>query len=122
MIVSGAFLDEEADVAVQLDVQVEDASHPVTKGFAKGEVIAFVPAPSGKDYAVQVMKEADAEATAVVMVRGPASKSSGLPSVVVLEEESAGLKMLYVAFPLYLLPDETKTRLVSNAVGWMLSE
>jgi hypothetical protein len=122
MIVSGAFLDEEADVAVQRDVRVEDASHPVTKGFTKGEVIAFVPAPSGQDYAVQVMEEADAEATAVVMVRGPASESPGLPSVVVLEEESTGFKMMYVAFPLYLLPDEAKTRLVSNAVDWMLSE
>ncbi len=81
MIVSGAFLSEDADVAVQQDVQVEDASHPVTKGFTKGEVIAFVPAPSGKDYAVQVVKESDAEDTAVVMVRGPASKSPGMPSV-----------------------------------------
>ncbi len=122
VIVSGAFLNEEASVAVQQDVQVEDASHPVTKGFTKGEVIAFVPAPSGQDYAVQVLEEADTEATTVVMVRGPASESPGLPSVVVLEEESTGFKMLYVAFPLYLLPDEAKTRLVSNAVGWMLGE
>ena len=122
MIVSGGFLNEDADVAVQQDVQVEDAGHPVAKGFTKGEVIAFVPAPSGQDYAVQVLDAADAEDTAVVMVRGPASKSPGLPSVVVLEEESTGFKMLYIAFPLYLLPDEAKTRLVLNTVEWMLTE
>jgi hypothetical protein len=122
VIVSGAFLSEDADVAVQQDVQVEDASHPVVKGFAKGEVIAFVPAPSGQDYAVQVLGEEDAEDSTVVMVRGPASKSPGLPSVVVLEEGSTGFKILYVAFPLYLMPGEAKTRLVLNAADWMLSE
>jgi len=122
VIVSGAFLSEDADTAVQQDVQVEDASHPVAEGFTKGEVIAFVPAPSGQEYAVQVLGEEDAEDTAVVMVRGPASESPGLPSVVVLEEESTGFKMLYVAFPLYLLPEEAKARLVLNAVDWMLGK
>jgi hypothetical protein len=85
-------------------------------------VIAFVPAPSGQDYAVQVLGEEDAEDSTVVMVRGPASKSPGLPSVVVLEEGSTGFKILYVAFPLYLMPGEAKTRLVLNAADWMLSE
>jgi hypothetical protein len=122
VIVSGAFLNEDADVAVQQDVQVEDATHPVAEGFTQGEVIAFVAAPSGQDYAVQVLDSADAEDTAVVMVRGPASKSPGAPSVLVLEESSTGLKLLYVAFPLYLLPDEAKTRLVLNAVEWMLGK
>ena len=121
-IVSGAFLSEDADEAVQKDVQVGDVGHPVTKGFTKGEVIAFVPAPSGQDYAVQVLTESDAENSDVVMVRGPASKSPGLPSVVALEEKSTGFKILYIAFPLYLLPDEAKTRLVLNAVDWMLNQ
>jgi len=122
VLVSGGFLSEDADVAVQLDVQVEDASHPVARGFTKGEVIAFVPAPSGQDYAVQVLDEADAGDSAVVMVRGPASKSPGAPSVLVLADESTGFAMVYIAFPLYLLPDEAKTRLVTNAVDWLLTE
>jgi hypothetical protein len=122
VIVSGAFLNETAKAAVQQDVQVGDATHPVTKGFTKGEVIAFVPAPSGKEYAIEVLLESDAEDAVVVMVRGPASESPGNPSVLVLEEEAAGFRMLYIAFPLYLLPDDAKTRLVSNAVDWMLSE
>ena len=122
VLVSGGFLSEDADVAVQLDVQVEDASHPVARGFTKGEVIAFVPAPSGQDYAVQVLDEADAGDSAVVMVRGPASKSPGAPSVLVLADESTGFAMVYIAFPLYLLPDEAKTRLVMNAVDWLLTE
>ncbi len=122
MIVSGAFLTEDAAVAVQQDIRVQDAGHPVTRGFTKGEIIAFVSAPSGKDYAVQVLEQSDAEDAVVAMVRGPASESPGNPSVLVLEQGQTGLKMLYIVFPLYLLPDEAKTRLVSNAVGWMLSE
>jgi len=122
MIISGAFLRDETDLAVQKDVQIEDASHPVTKGFTEGEVIAFVPAPSGKDYAVQVVAKTDVEGGVIIMARGPASESPGSPSVLVLEEEETGLKMLQIIFPLYLLPDEAKTRLVTNAVDWLLAE
>ncbi|MBN1136115.1 MAG: hypothetical protein JXM73_06000, partial [Anaerolineae bacterium] len=122
VIVSGAFLNEDAQVAVQQDVRVEDASHPVAKGFASDEVIAFVPAPSGKEYAVQVLEEGDDESSALIMVRGPASESPGHPSVMALEEESTGFKIVYIAFPIYLLPDEAQARLVLNAVEWVLSE
>jgi len=122
MIISGAFLRDETDLAVQKDVQIEDASYPVTKGFTEGEVIAFVPAPSGKDYAVQVVAKTDVEGGVIIMARGPASESPGSPSVLVLEEEETGLKMLQIIFPLYLLPDEAKTRLVTNAVDWLLAE
>jgi hypothetical protein len=38
-----------------------------------------------------------------------------------LQEDFSGLKLLYIGFPLYLLPEEAKTRLVLNAVTWMLS-
>ena len=65
-------------------------------------------------------KEGDVENADVLMSRGPASESPGAPSVFVQQEESSGLKLLYIGFPLYLLPKEAKTRLVLNAVTWML--
>ncbi len=122
IIVSGAYLDETADEAVQSDVQVLDADHPVTHGFAEGEVISFVPAPSGQPYAVNLLDELDAEEATLLMARGPGSESAGAPSVLVLEGQGGGLRLLYIGFPLYLLPDEVKARLVLNSVGWMLGQ
>jgi hypothetical protein len=121
MIASGAYLDDEASQAVQRDVRIEDAGHPVTKGFAKDQVIAFVSAPSDQEYAVNLLQEGAVEDANVLLSRGPASESPGAPSVLVLQEDFSGLKLLYIGFPLYLLPEEAKTRLVLNAVTWMLS-
>jgi hypothetical protein len=122
IILSGAYLNDTAKDAVQRDVQVAAADHPVMKGFKKDEVIEFVPAPSGKEYAVNIMDVSDSEGALALLTRGPGSASAGAPALVALEDELSQMRMLYVGFPLYLLPQEAKARLVQNAVGWILGK
>jgi len=65
----------------------------------------------------------DAEDTAVVMGPGSGQQIAGRARRFWFwKKVPPGLKLLYVAFPLYLLPDEAKTRLVLNAVEWMLGK
>jgi len=122
MIISGAFFNQDVKDALQRDVRVELADHPVMNGFTKDQVIDFVPAPSGKDYTVNIMDTSASEGAKALLVRGPASESPGAPSLVTLEEAGTPLRILYIGFPIYLLPEEPKARLVLNAVVWILSD
>jgi hypothetical protein len=121
MIISGAYLDETAPTAVQRDIQVKDANHPMTRGFDEGEVIRFVSAPSGQEYEIGVM-EADMDGEIItIFVRGPDSEESGANSIVVLADELLELRVAFIGFPIYLLPQDAKSRLVMNTVDWMLT-
>jgi hypothetical protein len=120
-VMSGAFAGSSDTVAVQRDLQISDASHPVAKGFTDGEVISFVPSPSGSEYAIGVIEGVDEPGYNVVMVRGPDSEEAGNPSLVVAEDEMSGLRLGIVGFPIYLLPEEAKSRLVTNLVDWLLN-
>ena len=59
--------------------------------------------------------------TFIPFVRGPASDESGAPSVLAMSDELAEVRVIFVSLPLYLLPEEAKSRLVMNMVDWMLS-
>jgi hypothetical protein len=121
VLVSGAYIGDAAERAVQRDIQVKDASHPLARGFAADEVIPFVQAPSGSEYEIDVLSDLDDGETAIVFVRGPGSESSGAPSVAVVSDAVSNTRVVFAGFPLYLLPEAAQSRFVLNAVSWMLS-
>ncbi len=49
-IVSGAYVGDADSQAVQRDIQLHEATHPIAKGFEAGEIIDFVSAPCGLEY------------------------------------------------------------------------
>jgi hypothetical protein len=121
VILSGAYVGDAATEAVQRDIQVNDAEHPVTKGFTPGEVIGFVEPPSGKEYEVGVLEDYEENQNSILFVRGPGSDKSGIASIVTLEDESGEFRVVLIGFPLYLLPEAPKSQLVLNSVAWLLS-
>ena len=121
VILSGAYVSDSTTELVQRDIQVNDPSHPLAKGFEAGEIIDFVAPPSGSDYEIGVLDEFTEEDGDFVFVRGPNSEASGLPSVVTLEDEFGEFRLVYVSFPVYLLPQGPKVQFVENAASWLLS-
>jgi hypothetical protein len=121
MIVSGAFVSDSTSQAVQRDIQVYDSAHPLASGFAPDAIIPFATSPSGSEYEIDVLEDVRPGEDTIVFVRGPQSEASGIASLVVVEEEVSGLRLLLVGFPLYLLPEEPRVRLVENSVSWLLS-
>jgi hypothetical protein len=121
VVVSGGYVGESTTQAVQRDIQVQDGDHPMAQGFNEAEVIPFLDSPSGSEYEIDVLEDFGADEGAVVFVRGPESESSGTPSVAVIEDELSGLRLVFIAFPLYLLPEAPRTQLVLNTVSWLLS-
>lgn len=121
VILSGAYINDSTTELVQTDIQVNDAGHPLAKGFEAGEIIDFVTPPSGSDYEIGVLEDWTEQDGAIVFVRGPKSEGSDLPSVVILEDDFGDFQLVYVCFPVYLLPQDAKVRLVVNAVSWLLS-
>ncbi len=119
-ILSGAYIGDTQTEAIQVDILVQDAAHPLAQGFEAEEVIPFVSAPSGDGYEIGVLDNLQEEEGAVVFVRGPASEESGVPSVVALDDEFSEFRLVYLGFPLYLLPEAEKGQLVQNAVSWLL--
>ena len=118
-IVSGAYASDATTEAVQRDVQVKDASHPLAAGFTADQVIEFVAPPSGQEYEVGVLEFGEGEGS-IVFVRGPKSEANGTPSIVALGDEVGEFQLVFIGFPLYLLPEAPKSQLVLNAVSWLL--
>jgi len=100
----------------QRDIQVVDTSHPIAKGFEPEEIIDFVTPPSGSSYNPDGIYPVDG--AVVAFARGPDSTQSGAASIIAYED--AKLKVAYIAFPLYLLPEEAKSRLVENIFDWFM--
>ena len=121
VLVSGAYIGSADEQAVQRDLQVEDASHPLAQGFGAGEVIPFVEGPSGSEYEIDVLTDLADDETDVVLVRGPGSEASGVPSLAVMSDAVSNTRVVFAGFPIYLLPEPAKSRLVLNTVSWMLS-
>jgi hypothetical protein len=92
----------------------------LARGFEAGEVIEFARAPSGQEYAVEVLEEVQEEGSSTVFVRGPNSEEAGIPSVVALEDVDIDFRLVYIGFPFYLLPEAARTQLGQNAVSWLL--
>lgn len=120
MILSGAFIGDTDVEAIQRDIQVSDASHPTVSGFEVEEVISFVAAPSGEEYEMSVLEDVEDEGTVVTFVRGPESEEAGGPSIYVMEDEFTEVQVVFIGFPIYLLPEEAKAQLVLNTVEWLL--
>lgn len=121
VLVSGAYIGSADEQALQRDLQVEDASHPLAQGFDAGQVIPFVEAPSGSEYEMDVLTDLADDETDVVLVRGPGSEASGVPSLAVMSDAVSNTRVVFAGFPIYLLPEPAKSRLVLNTVSWMLS-
>jgi hypothetical protein len=121
LILSGAYVGDTATEAVQRDIQVQNATHPLASGFEPGQVIDFVIAPSGVEYEVGVLEDFGEDENSLIFVRGPNSEESGIASIVTLEDEFSGFRLVFIGFPLYLLPDAPKANLVTNAVSWLQS-
>ena len=121
VILSGAYVTDSTTELVQRDIQVKDASHPLAKGFEAGEIIDFLTPPSGSDYEMAVLEDFTEQDGTIVFVRGPNSEGSGMPSVVTVEDDFGDFQLVYVCFPVYLLPQDAKVRFVENAVSWLLS-
>jgi hypothetical protein len=121
VLVSGAYVSDTGTESIQRDIQVSDSAHPVSEGFDAGEVIRFVPGPSGGDYVTDVLEDTEEEGTIIPFVRGPDSEDAGTASVVVVEDEITDIRVVLMGFPLYLLPEQPKSQLVLNAVEWMLA-
>jgi hypothetical protein len=121
VILSGAYISDSASELVQRDIQVNDASHPLARGFEAGEVIDFIMPPSGSEYEMAVLDDWTEEDGDIVFVRGPNSEASEVPSVVAIVDEFGDFRLVYVCFPVYLLPQYAKAQFVENAVLWLLS-
>jgi hypothetical protein len=120
ILLSGGYVDESDVLAVQHDLQVNDADHPLAEGFESDEVIAFEP-PSDADYEINVLEGFEPDEADFVFVRGPESEESGAPSVVAVEDEFSGVRIAIIGFPIYLLPKDAQSRLVLNTVSWLLT-
>ncbi len=121
IIVSGAFVGDTPTQSVQRDIQVKDADHPLAKGFEADEVITFVTAPSGQEYETSVLKEEKGGGISIPFVRGPESQDAGTAAIYVMDDETSNMRLVIIDFPIYLLPEKAKTRLVLNAVEWLTS-
>ena len=121
VILSGAYVSDSDTELVQRDIQVNDAGHPLASGFEPGEVIDFVTPPSGSDYEIALLEDFSEEDGDFVFVRGPNSEASGEPTVVTLEDEFGAFRLVYICFPIYLLPEGPAAQLVENAASWLLS-
>lgn len=121
VIVSGAYVSDTGIESSLRDIRVSDAQHPMSVGFDPLEAISFVPSPSGSEYETQLLTDSDTdEGTSIPFVRGPDSDDEGAPAVLVLEESTSGLQVVFVGFPLYLLPESDRSRLILNTVDWLL--
>jgi hypothetical protein len=121
-IMSGAYIGDTDTQAMQRDIQVADATHPMAQGFSAGQVIGFVPSPSGAEYEVNVLSDVQAEEGTAVFVRGPDSESVGSPAIYASADDVSNVRFVFIGFPLYLLPEAAKERVVLNTVGWLLGQ
>jgi hypothetical protein len=98
----------------QDDLQLVLPDHPMAADFAEGDVITFTVSPSGEVLDIDVV-DYTPNARAVFL-RGPASEQPGAPSVIAYEDDRS--KIAYFAFPIYLLPEETRRQLIENTIEW----
>lgn len=118
---SGAFVYDSETVAPQYDVEVYDAAHPLAQGFDEGAVIPFLPVWEGGGFETAVLDDVfEDETTKTPFVRGPESENPGVTSVFVMEDDLTEIRFVLVAFPIYLLPEPERARLVENSVTWLL--
>jgi hypothetical protein len=121
LILSGGFIGstEDSEKGSLLDIQVAQASHPLAEGFEAEQIIALEQLTNEQDYAFFTLAEADPEL--IVFVRGPSSEFAGEAIITASEDESFHNRALIIGFPIYLLPDEERHQLATNAVLWLMA-
>jgi hypothetical protein len=121
LILSGGFIGstEDSEKSSLLDIQVARAGHPLAEGFEAEQIIALEQLTDEKDYAFFTLAEADPEA--IVFVRGPSSEFAGEAIITVSEDEPSNNRAVIIGFPIYLLPDEERHQLATNAVLWLMA-
>jgi hypothetical protein len=103
----------------QKDIKLEAPEHPIARGFEEDQVIVFVIPPSEETYSPNVIAPLDDAET--IFARGPDSESEGEASIIAYQDKRS--RVVYVGFPMFLMPEEEQARLVRNVVRWFgLSE
>ena len=121
VLVSGAYVGEGAEQSVQRDVQVKAANHALAQGFQPGEVVSFVSLPSAMEYEIDLQDNFAGMDGEVVFVRGPDSEDAGSSSIWAVQDGATDVQIVFIGFPIYLLPKEVRSQLILNTVTWMLN-
>ena len=100
------------------DINITNITHPVTSGFTQNESFTFIASPGGYDYWPDVIENV-VNGGQVLAVRGKNSLYTNYPTLVVFENTSTSAKVLYIAFPIFLLAENNRTNLIRNAMKWM---
>ncbi len=74
----------------------------------------FVIPPSEETYSPNAI--APLEDAQTIFVRGPSSETKGEASMIVYQDPRS--RVAYIAFPVFLMPEEEQARLVNNVVRW----
>ncbi|MCP4544671.1 MAG: hypothetical protein GY832_46820 [Chloroflexi bacterium] len=93
------------------DLQVNDASHPLTAGFAPDEVITLLASESNVPAAAISDTNIDGE-TQVIFTRGPGSSNPGTPALIATPD-------IIAAFAFYRLPEDAQRTLALNTAKWL---
>lgn len=109
---------ESSGYAAQYDLEVVDASHPLAEGLAAGQIITF--SEFFIDYGMVPDVVTALDDAQVIFARGPDSEGAGAASILVYEDTQT--RIVYIAFPIYLLSDEYADPLILNAARWVLGE
>ena len=96
-----------------LDLEVGARRHRAAASFAPGDVITLE-APAEDADIVAPAAARDAEA---ILMRGPASEAAGEAALIVGQAGSG--RQVYAAFPVALLPQETREALLLDIAGWL---
>ncbi|MEM7345552.1 MAG: hypothetical protein AAF485_15025 [Chloroflexota bacterium] len=102
------------DFDEQVDAELVNPDHPIARGFDEDAVIEFLDTPSGETLESDVV--AHTIDSRVIFQRGSDSDETGAAAVIVYEDER--IKVAYLSFPFYLLPEEEADLLAENIVDW----
>lgn len=95
-------------------VNVSNITHPVMAGFSQNELLPVYP-HGGYTYETDVIHNIVGDARELA-IKGP---YSSYPAIVAFENSTSSAKVLYLAFPIYLLNETNSTLIVRNALRWM---
>jgi hypothetical protein len=120
VILEGAFLGDplESEVGLLLDVQVSDMDHPLAAGMDPTQPIPLQRFTAEEDYEAQVLS--DLATGVVVLARGPESEASGSPALIAQEGDAVSGRMVWIGFPIFLLPYDLEVNLAANTLSWVL--
>jgi len=99
------------------DIKITNISHQITEGFAINDSFNFIPSPAGFNYAADRID--NITNASELGVQGSLSEDEGKPLLVVSENILMNSRIVYFAFPIYILNTTNRTTLFGNAIKWM---